>query len=317
VAKDRAPWIKLWGTYVETSTLRGMDPAHRWVGVCVMLLVRTASDVRGEQTTWAVHENDEPRTIRDIADYASVPDKVARVAIADFVRRGFMTLREDGAVGLPKFWKYQESPDAKRKREQRVRGHSEDMSGPLSQQEDRGQRTEQTREPPVVPRGDEQESPANDLPGEESPGLLLTTQTPSKPRTSRKKPRAAVDEAFAQNAYEAFCEARIELTRRSPQGFTETMRDELAKLVAACAPTIDDWRGAVRIRLAMDRRGEGFGSLTWASLTAPKNFERWALESQKTGDQRAKQTGRAPVSSHPTESGVIDLKALMAAKERS
>jgi hypothetical protein len=158
VAKDRAPWIKLWGTYVETSTLRGMDPAHRWVGVCVMLLVRTASDVRGEQTTWAVHENDEPRTIRDIADYASVPDKVARVAIADFVRRGFMTLREDGAVGLPKFWKYQESPDAKRKREQRVRGHSGDMSGPLSQQEDRGQSSSLRSEPPLTPP-DESEHP--------------------------------------------------------------------------------------------------------------------------------------------------------------
>lgn len=168
--------------------------------------------------------------------------------------------------------------------------------------------------PPSPPLGDERESPANDLPGEESPAMLAATSTPKR-SGGRKKPRAAVDGEFAQAAYEAFSEARLELTKRAPREFTDTMRDELAKLVAACAPTIDDWRGAVRVRLAMDRRGEGYGSLTWASLTAPKNFERWLLESQKTGDQRHRPQGRAPVSSKPTTSGVVDLRELFGKRD--
>jgi hypothetical protein len=274
--------------------------------------------VPGVDLTYAVNEKGAPVTVGAIARRVKWTSKKAADALLELESVGTCVLRSDGAWGFSKFGRWQESADAARKR--RVRGQSGTTDGhspAIVEVEEGGEIQNPSGSPPSPPLGVGHESPANDLPGEESPGLLLATQAPPKPRASRKKPRAPLDEAFAQSAYAAFCEARIELTRRSPQGFTETMRDELAKLVAACAPTIDDWRGAVRIRLAMDRRGEGYGSLTWASLTAPKNFERWALESQKTGDQRAKQTGRAPVSSHPTESGVIDLKALMAAKERS
>ncbi len=95
-------------------------------------------------------------------------------------------------------------------------------------------------------------------------------------------------------------------------GLAEGCCGRTKPLVHHRRPTVEDWTSAVRVRLGMDQRREGYGSLTWASLTAPANFERWLLEGQKRSEQRAKQNGRAPVTSHPTQSGVIDLKARFA-----
>lgn len=145
--------------------------------------------------------------------------------------------------------------------------------------------------------------PANDLPGEESPAMAAHTAV-GKRRGKPRLARAAVDATFAEQAYSAFAEARIELTGRAPRtGLTDAMRDDLAKVIAAHAPTIDDWRAVVRVRLAKDLAGDRYGSLTWPSLTAPDNFERWLLDAQ-----RKPARGRAEPSPRPTTAGVVDLK---------
>lgn len=317
-------YFKMWHSWWTGSSHIEAGADALAIGPCLMSFMRWTP---GEDQAWAVQESGRPVTVAAIARRAKWTSARVAAALRDLEDKGTVNLRSDGAWGFPKFGKAQESASAAKMRRAREQNSSVTSKvtvttsvTPLAEldAELEAEKQESLRDsPPSPPLGVGHESPANDMPGEESPGLLLATQAPSKPRASRKKPRAVVDEALVLAAYDAFRAARIELTNRGPQGLTDVMRDEFAKLVAACNPTLEDWCGAVRVRLRMDQRAAGYGSLTWASLTAPKNFERWVLESQKTGDQRAKQTGRAPVSSHPTESGVIDLKALMAAKERS
>lgn len=171
----------------------------------------------------------------------------------------------------------------------------------------------QVKTPPYPPAGG---GCANDPPGEESAGLLLATQPPSTPKAAkRRKPRTTVPADLAESAYAAFSSARAELTGRPPRAFTESMRDALAKLYAASPFSAEEWAAVVRHRLGMDRRGEGFGSLTWASLTVSANFERWLLDSQR-GGLRPK-SGPAPVSTRPKVAGVVDMRALATAKDRA
>lgn len=177
MSKERAPWIKLWGRYAESATLAGMDPAHRWVGVCLMLLVRTASDTRGAQTTWAEHPNGEPMSIEHIADYAHVQVKLCKAALVDFLRRDFIAVREDGAFGLPKFWKYQETADAKRKRDGKVGG----KSGGDSVQEERGESSSLREESPPTPSKKTRPAKSEPTLGEASVANGEATASPAKP----------------------------------------------------------------------------------------------------------------------------------------
>lgn len=345
MSDTRVPWIKVWGEYTTTPSHADLDDRNLWTGVALMQLIRAGCDARGDRQTWALRESGDPCTVAGIARHARQPVSIAKAGLELLVKAGTVVLREDGAYGMPKFWKKQESRWAEGKRGKamgKVTNESPSRSpvslakssdSSLRSETDSSLRSEQIPPTPskktasrksaptpvgtsvadVLPTASAvAELPANDMPGEESPAMLAAT---SKPRR-RGKPRVAVlDEDFAQAAYAAFSQARAELTGRTPQGLTATMRDELSKLVAACNPTAEDWRMAVQRRLAMDRAGAGYGSLTWASLTVPANFERWLLEAQKPSDMRSKATGRAPVSSRPTQSGVVDLQALFGKRE--
>lgn len=154
-------------------------------------------------------------------------------------------------------------------------------------------------------------SPANDLPGEESLGVLRACEpAPSKPR--RGKPRVDYPDGLDEHLLAALQAACRSLTPplRGPRKVTDGMRDLLRKLWAECEPTREDVDHVVAVRAAMTRRGERYGSLTWDSICVASNFRRWLAERP---DSRPVQAGRAEVTSRPTQSGVVDIRAARAA----
>ncbi len=102
---------------------------------------------------------------------------------------------------------------------------------------------------------------------------------PAKPR--RGKPRVTPPAGFAERCYEVLVAACRELspgTAAGPRCLTAGMRDSLAKLYAAEAPTDEEWASVVRRRLELDRSNAGYGSLTWEHLCRPASFRRYRDE---------------------------------------
>lgn len=314
----RRKWRKLHADFATSTKLRNVGP-H-----CLALLAAMTSHAWWDEESpeGRMYESEGvPMPLLDVWALAQLTPKQGRLAWGRLTEKRTVGLIA-GCPALLNFAEHQKGESAERMRRLRARTSpsptrhvTRDVTSPVTECRMQSAEVEAEEEnpsgSPVVPTGDGHETPANDLPGEESPGLLQHTDpTPkSKPGKRRGKPRADVPPDFVTAAYEAFSDAREDLTGFRPRGLSAEMLDQLAKLYAAHSPSIDDWRLVVRQRLAMDKRGEGYGSLTWVSITAPANFERWLLESQKRGDIRAKPTGRAPVSSHPTKSEIVDLKA--------
>jgi hypothetical protein len=248
----------------------------------------------------------------------------------------------DGLVTLPRFREHQRGDSGERMKRHRARHSDGDVTPPVTSRvtDSRMQNAEAEAEnptgSPVAPKGATKKTapvepgpalvapsldsgrptastgltlPANDLPGEESPGLLSAcSPAAQKPRKGgRRKPRSTIDDALLRAAYDAFAEARRVLTGVGPDAFDElkpervaSLRDRLEYLAASSSGTVESWAAVVRVRLAMDQRREGFGSLTWPSLTTPDNFERWLLEAQKRPSGGRPPSGPAPVSARPT-----------------
>jgi hypothetical protein len=293
--------------------------------------------VPGVDLAYAVNEKGAPVSVAAIARRAKWTSKRTADALGELESVGTCVIRSDGAWGFSKFGRWQESASAAKMRKCRQRdGHSDQDVPPIAEVEVGGELQNPSGSPPTPSGGSKKTAPveagpalvapsldsgrptantaltlpANDLPGEESPGLLnACSPAPSKPK--RGKPRADYPAGLDEHLLERLREACRSLTPplRGPHKVTDDMRDALRKLWAACEPTIEDVDHVVAVRCAMTRRGEGWGHLTWDSICVPSNFRRWLAERV---DQRRPQSGPAPVSSRPERSGVVDLKSRFA-----
>src|SRR5687768_3022639 len=116
-------WVKLWETWWTSSSHGRIGHEALCAGLALMSMVRWQ---RGEDAAWAELENGEPIATADIAARAQMPLRRAEVALTLLMVRRTVARRADGAWGLPNCGRYQETPDAAKKR--RLRGQSPTMS---------------------------------------------------------------------------------------------------------------------------------------------------------------------------------------------
>jgi hypothetical protein len=141
------------------------------------------------------------------------------------------------------------------------------------------------------------------------------TDHPAKATRKRgkpAKPRADYPDGLDDHLHAALVTAGAPLGVRGPRRVTDDMKDALRKLWAACEPTPEDITHVVAVRAAMTARGEEYGSLSWASICVADNFARWLA---KPLDHPPPQHGPAEVSRRPTQSGVVDLRAMIRARD--
>lgn len=325
-------WIKLWISWLTT-------PAHAELsggafGLGPLLLLLATWDGEYGSGGWLVAADGAPLSPEALCRLTHRKSVAAlNGELAELERCGTLHRRVDGAWGFPRFGHWQETAAAKRmrvhRRSERHGGRNSDANSyahgdaGCDAQRLRRETVEDPSGPPIVPQGgDENTPPANDLPGEEPPLLLLATEPTEgkgkgKAKGRPKKPRLAAPPELEAHVLAELQRACLALNPRTsgPRRVTEEMRDNLAKLHAACEPTADEWTTVIRHRLVLDQLKAGFGSLSWDSLCCPSNFRRWLHEAQTSSTPR--RSGPAEVSSRPTASGVVDLKARALASRES
>lgn len=326
-------WIKLWVAYLTTPA--HLDLSEGAFGLGPLLLLLATWDGEYDSGGWLLAEDGSPMTARSLAR-ATHRDSIARLnsQLAELLKCGTLSRREDGALGFPKFGRWQETTSAKRTRVWRHNQRHGDA--PCDAQTEDDQTTDDqnpsgsppTPSPgvektapvspgfalpaPSVDRTEATTSPANDMPGEESPALLQARSAKPKRKGKPRKPRADYPEGLDEHLHAALTAACRSLTppARGPQRVTDDMRDALRKLWAACEPSREDIDHVVAVRCAMTRRGEGYGSLTWDSICVASNFRRWLAERGLPS-----RSGPAPVSPRPKENRVVNLREAFAKRE--
>lgn len=143
--------------------------------------------------------------------------------------------------------------------------------------------------------------------------LVLSGQGSTKPKNGRRgKPRTDYPTDLEETFLSLLVAACREVGLRGPRKVTDEMRDHLRKLWAACEPTVEELEHVIAVRREMNRRSEGYGSLTWDSICVPGNFRRWLAQSL---GKRPAANGRVEPGPRPTETKVIDLRAMARPKE--
>lgn len=295
---ERAPWIKLWCDYTSTPSHDELDAHTMWVGVVLMLLVRAGNSTSLEETTWALLPTGKPYTVAGIAQRARLPVRTVIESLAALERAGTAAQRDDDAWGLPRFWKFQRSSSTERMARKRKR--DEVTSEVTSEVTHRV--TEMTEESVTLDVQIASLPRSLRFPDRPTPASGGDTSAPvesAKPKPKPRKPRADYDPAIESALLESLTAACVELGRRGPRAVTPAMRDSLGKLAAACEPTVDEVRHVVAIRAAMDRRGEGYGELSWEHLCRPASFERYRDRPIGAGPKSPNPRGPAPPSPRP------------------
>lgn len=163
--KKRAPWIKLFGDYASSPSHSELDDRALWTGVALMQLIRAGCDARDDRECWALQQSGKPCSVYAIAQQARQPHTIAQRGLNLLVDAGTAERREsDGAYGIPNFWRFQETPDAARKRNKG--GKSAPDSAPCSAPPSGVALTREVRgksvlfeNTPVVPTGDQSPNP--------------------------------------------------------------------------------------------------------------------------------------------------------------
>ena len=267
---DRRQWVKLWATWYTTASHLGVGAMALHVGAVLMTCVQWAP---GEDEAWAELDTGAPLPVEAIAMRCQATAREVAKALADLQLRGTVAQRADGAWGFRRFGRWQETPDAARKR----RGKSADdptvragkSAGFPREEEVEVEAEAEQAAPPTPSRGVSSESRAE---------ASFLSHPPAKGVPQRPtKPRADFPEGLDRHLLGEIVLACRELGRRGPRVTepTPAMIDDLRKLWAAERPTADDLTHAVQVRAAMDKAGEGYGEVEWTHLCRPANFRRY------------------------------------------
>lgn len=147
MSDERAPWIKLYGDYTSTPSHVHLDANALWVGVVIMQLIRAGCDSRGDREPWALLPDGSPVGVGAIAHRARLYPQIVKKCLAALVAAKSFAMREDGAYGMPKFWKKQESRWAEGKRGKAMGKVTNESPGqspvPLAKSSDSSLRSEQ------------------------------------------------------------------------------------------------------------------------------------------------------------------------------
>lgn len=157
----RLPWVKLWASWYTS-------PSHRWLSVEARFIVGPAllTLANGPQRGWLLKPSGVPLERNEIAQEFKLSNELVQRAVDELIAVGTMALREDGALGFPRFMRYQEhnSTPRKAKQRQRERDSHAGMSRDCHDKKDRGTEGKKIRGPegkdPPNPR---KRGPAVDL----------------------------------------------------------------------------------------------------------------------------------------------------------
>lgn len=271
-------WIKLWVSWLTTPA--HLELSGGALGLGPLLLLLATWDGEYGSGGWLLGEDGRPYSRKALARATHRDGKELDAELAELVRCGTLTVREDGALGFAKFGRWQETRNAKYNRVARKSAHdgahSVHDSGQQREQQTvdgRRQTTElaaQARTPNPLPAPVGSESPAEHV---------AVVATASKPTATPKprKPRAAFPDGLDLHLLAELRAACKRLGRHGPRVETPTpgMRDSLAKLYAAEAPTAEALTHVVHVREELDQAGDQFGSLDWEHLCRPANFRRY------------------------------------------
>lgn len=267
MAERTRHWVKLWVSWLTTPA--HIDLSEGALGLGPLLLVLARWDGDYHSGGWLLADDGSPIGRDALARATHRTRQRLDAQLAELVRCGTLTTREDGAVGFRHYGRWQETSQAKRTRRYRDRHSDAERDGQTL--DVRRQTTDQEQPPPTPP-------PAE---GSNAPSSTSSAAPAPSPRPRRGKPRAAPPDGFAQRCFDALVAACRELspgTAAGPRRLTPGMLDSLAKLYAAEAPTDEEWAAVVRRRLELDRANAGYGALTWEHLCRPANFRRYRDE---------------------------------------
>lgn len=311
---DRAPWIKLWADYTSTPSHDELDAQALWVGVVLMLLVRAANGSTPTETVWALQQTGRPYTIAGIAQRARLTERETEMALEALVAAGTVAQRDDGAWGLPQFWRFQRTSSSERMARKRRRDGGRDATGDGGVTQDgvtsgvtvTHQTVTQEVQIATLPRSlrfpDSPPTPASGGVSSESRAEVEFLSRPEArseaPAPRARKSRKSPPDGLAEHLLLELRAACKTLGRHGPRVElpTDGMRDSLAKLYAAEAPTAEDLSHVVHVRAELDRAGDAYGSLDWEHLCRPANYRRYR-------DREARGTTTRPRPYTPSDFG--------------
>lgn len=163
---DKHAWWKCWEDITTNRNMRRWIRIHgHWIGWAWVGCMKLANDPEKDGRL-CNRKSGQAYDAFDVSDEALVSEEQAREAIALFLAAEWMHRSEDGCLVVSRFLDRNVSPDAQKKRRDRIQDKpgdmSRDMSGDTSgysldkcrvqRTEDRGQ-TEQRPETPLTPQG--------------------------------------------------------------------------------------------------------------------------------------------------------------------
>lgn len=276
-------WIKLWVSWLTTPA--HLELSEGAFGLGPLLLLLATWDGEYDSGGWLLGEDGSPMSREAMARATHRDRKRLDAHLAELVRCKTLAIREDGALGFPRFGHWQETASATRTR--RYRSRHSDAACDVNSDAQTGDGRRETAElapqatPPTPSRGVSSESRV------EAAFLSHPAPEPTPPKgvpTKPRKPRDDYPDGLDRHLLGEIVLACRELGRRGPRVTEPTpgMIDDLRKLWAAERPTADDLTHVVRVRAAMDRAGEGYGELSWEHLCRPASFRRYRDRDQPT-----------------------------------
>lgn len=173
------PWSKVWIGWWQSLSHAELSAASIGIGI----YMQTVANQRGraeDGSGWVLSAGGQPMSVAAIARGAHATPAEVEQAIQELVVAETLVVREDGAVGFPHLQRFQETPDAARKRAGRTPDEPDDVEEDVPQ--------DIPAEVPRNVRGTSEERPP------ESPAQTLDDQTLDDQR-EEERPRGRAPEA--------------------------------------------------------------------------------------------------------------------------
>lgn len=309
-------WVKQWFSWWTSRSHKKVGSDALLIGLALMSLVRWR---KGEDAAWAEFEDGSPMPVSAIAEHAQMSVGRADAALWKLASRGTVACRDDGAWGMPKAGRYQETPEAAKKRKQR--GQSRDEEGDIPREAEADAEVDpslRSGPPPTPPPEGSDRIPPHSVEtvaeAEVRSATLMLVPLEPKPATKRRPrlARADVPAGLAEHVFAELVAACRSLTGKAnagPEAITPGMRDDLAKLHAAEQPSAETWSRVIARRLAESRADPLTAKyLTWTHLCRPANFRRYrdaidGPDTPRNSGRAQAPRGRAEPGPRPTASG--------------
>lgn len=246
---DRRQWVKLWATWYTSASHLGVGAMALHVGAVLMTCVQWAP---GDDAAWAELDTGKPLPVEAIAHRCQASAKDVAKALADLELRGTVSQRSDGAWGFLRFGRWQETPDAARKR----RGKSTDVPRTSAGKSAKFPREEEAEE-------EADAELATLVPPTPASGGVTVTGGKAKTPRARKPPRQLDLRAVPVLEHVDAC--RQELGLRPLPASERTDRQILARLDEGV--TVDLLLAALDARLELARQDPSDGQ--WLNATSP------------------------------------------------